>query len=690
MRSLIYYRSILLLVTLLSPGFTHAQTHTLDSLKKTLLRLNGTAQIDALNEISEVFWTMRLLDSSRAFALQATNESKKIKYKLGLGDALTNLAAVDYEIGNFAAMEKRSHVAIDIFTKNGHKKRLANAYVLLGQAIWAQSKFDQALEAFDQAAFYFSQFNDSTALGRTYVRMALLEEERGNYEPSFQYCLKALRFNRNEAFLSLGQLYADVGDYETARDYYRKISPRLKVSTYLKIGETYDLQANYDSALYYYQLYIKESRDLSKKTLTKAYALLGGLYLKLKKYETALSYLNRALTDFKEDNNRNWIMRVLLELGKTYKERGEVNKAIKTTNELLTDAEESGARQYSRDAHYLLFQLYDQIEKNDSAYVHLKQYTTLNDEIGIDLSARKLAFFKTSHERAQARLNIALLNQQRRLQQEELKQTAQQRTFLLIGILAIVVIGLVLVRNVLLKKREEKHLRELAETELRMQKLETKKRLGDLEMQVLRTQMNPHFLFNSLNSINRFILQNNKAQASLYLTKFSRLVRMILHNSQNKLITLEQELESLKLYLSLEALRFDDHFTYTITVQDDLDVTLLKVPPLIIQPYAENAVWHGLMHKEEKGQLDIDVGSEAGFIYIKIMDNGIGRQKAATLQEKVVETHKSMGLGITSQRIAMVQEATDHEPVVIINDLVDTNGNPCGTEVTLKLPVIHD
>ena len=133
-------------------------------------------------------------------------------------------------------------------------------------------------------------------------------------------------------------------------------------------------------------------------------------------------------------------------------------------------------------------------------------------------------------------------------------------------------------------------------------------------MQALRAQMNPHFIFNSLNSINRFILQNNKAQASEYLTKFSRLVRMILQNSQASYITLESELDALKLYLELEALRFDHRFAYKVNVSKDLDIEVLKVPPLIIQPYAENAIWHGLMHKEEKGNLEIDILMEGDHI----------------------------------------------------------------------------
>ena len=193
--------------------------------------------------------------------------------------------------------------------------------------------------------------------------------------------------------------------------------------------------------------------------------------------------------------------------------------------------------------------------------------------------------------------------------------------------------------------------------------------MSELQLQALRAQMNPHFIFNSLNSINRFILQNNRVQASEYLTKFSKLVRMILQNSQASFITLESELESLSLYLEMEALRFNYHFDYKISAPDDLDISVLKVPPLIIQPYTENAIWHGLMHKEEKGQLDIEVSQEDGYLFFKITDDGIGRNRAAALASKSATKHKPMGLRITADRIAIMQSTNGIESPVTINDL---------------------
>jgi LytS/YehU family sensor histidine kinase len=212
-----------------------------------------------------------------------------------------------------------------------------------------------------------------------------------------------------------------------------------------------------------------------------------------------------------------------------------------------------------------------------------------------------------------------------------------------------------------------------------------------LEMKVLRMQMNPHFIFNSLNSINRFILQNNREQASQYLTKFSKLVRMILQNTQANLISLESELESLELYLDLESLRFNYHFSYSIHIQPEMDISAIIVPPLIIQPFAENAIWHGLMHKEEKGELDIRIWLEGEHVFLKIRDNGIGRKQSELLASKSATRHKSMGLKITAQRIALMQPPDmPIESPIIINDLVDPEGEPAGTEVIIKTIALYD
>ena len=677
---------------LLGINQSNAQLEIIDSLKSRLSGKIQSEKVDHLNAIGKAFWSLQILDSAISYSRKAARYAEEIEYSFGLGEAYYNIAAIGFENSNFLDSESDIKRAIAIFHEINDHKREARSYVILGRAIWAQSKFDAAKKVFEQANSIFQQLGDSINLGETYALMALAEEERGNYEQSFRYGIKAMTYSSEEAYNALGQLYADVGDYNTALYYYSRVkNPNLKIYMNLKIGEAYFLQNKYDSAIYHYQNYIKEKGAQSKQLLSKPYALMGAVYLALKDYEKAIFYLKYSLDNFRKANNRNWVMRVLLDLGRTYKEIGDYKEAMEYTAELLAHAKESGARQYARDAHFLLAEFYDGLQQKDSAYSHLKKYATLNSAIDIDVSARNLEFYKSANEREQAQLKINLLTQQRLLQQEELNQTSQQRKLLIIGILAIIVVGIVIVRNILLKKRNVEHLKELTDQELRMQKLETIKQVGEMEMEVLRTQMNPHFIFNSLNSINRFILKNSTTEASDYLTKFSRLVRMILQNSQSKRIPLDQELKSLELYLNLEALRFDDHFSYKIRYEDELDITALQVPPLIIQPYAENAIWHGIMNKKERGQLDIELWTEKGFLYIKITDDGVGRAKAAELAGKPNENYVSMGLDITAKRIAMSQGGdTSENQVVVINDLVDSQGHPCGTEVILKLQEIYD
>ncbi len=234
-----------------------------------------------------------------------------------------------------------------------------------------------------------------------------------------------------------------------------------------------------------------------------------------------------------------------------------------------------------------------------------------------------------------------------------------------------------------------KHRRELELTEIKEQVAALQQQKTELEMQKLRAQMNSHFLFNSLNAINRFILQNNCVQASAYLSKFSKLVRLILQNSQEAFIPLFSELEALELYLELEALRFDDHFTFAIVTSEDLDMDLIKIPPLLIQPYAENAIWHGLMHKDTKGHLDIQIFQEDETLFFKITDDGVGRNKAAEIKNTSYSINKPMGMRITADRISLMQHNTQLSYGIQITDKKLPDGTAAGTEVLIQIPLLY-
>jgi LytS/YehU family sensor histidine kinase len=155
-------------------------------------------------------------------------------------------------------------------------------------------------------------------------------------------------------------------------------------------------------------------------------------------------------------------------------------------------------------------------------------------------------------------------------------------------------------------------------------------------------------------------------------------------------IDLEREIESLQLYLELEALRFNNKFSFKIAVAPNVDITMVKVPPLLIQPFAENAIWHGLMQKNEAGHLDIKVVQEERHLILRVTDDGVGRQKAAEIKSKSATRHKSLGLKITEDRIARLGASTMTESSITINDLVHPDGSAAGTEINIKIPLVYD
>ena len=212
--------------------------------------------------------------------------------------------------------------------------------------------------------------------------------------------------------------------------------------------------------------------------------------------------------------------------------------------------------------------------------------------------------------------------------------------------------------------------------------------IADMEMRALRAQMNPHFIFNSLNSIQKYILKNEHFEASQYLTKFSRLIRLILDHSNQNNILLSSEMELLRLYCEMECLRFDNKFTYNIKAGSDIPADTVEIPSMLIQPYAENAIWHGLLHKDNPGHLTIAFSlKEKNILRVLVEDDGVGRQKAAELKSKQVLKKKSYGIKITEDRIAIINRMNNINASSTITDLTDGAGNAAGTSVVLEIPV---
>ena len=213
------------------------------------------------------------------------------------------------------------------------------------------------------------------------------------------------------------------------------------------------------------------------------------------------------------------------------------------------------------------------------------------------------------------------------------------------------------------------------------------KKVAQIEMNALRSQMNPHFIFNSLNSIKNYALTKGPYETADYLTKFAHLVRLILQNSKKHKVEISDEVEAIREYIDIESMRFSDSFESHFEIDPDLLHSDMEIPPMIIQPYVENAIWHGLLHKEGLKKIEIIVKTkDTNNLQIEIVDNGIGREAAAKLRSK---SHgKSFGMQLGANRIKLMSNNDGLHGTVEVIDVKDKNEINLGTKINITLPIL--
>ena len=706
-------RKSILIVLILSSVFFYgfsqsANTTWIDSLKKELPSLKDSAMVDGLNELAKAFATMGptpARDSMYKYAVAANNESLKIGYKKGEAFSLLNLAVSDAK--DFSSSEAYIKQAISIGERLRNSKILGRSYLY-----WSyQLKKESRIEVLKKAIDYFEESNDIE--GEVEANLGLCGDytSNGKYEEGFTYCDKCKQLIKQAAFTPWGHevvlwyfstmadLYHRAGDYETALNYYRQGNQyaqqyQLTWNMDLLTIRTFTQLGQYDSALYYWKKFESSATPYVLNQRVYWSGVLGQIYLKTKQYDKALAIAKEGIVFFKKQKSTGFsLTEHLLSAAKVYTEMKNYKTALEYAREGLKLAEKNDIRPSIMEGYLLLADIYHHLGNNTNAYSYLQKHIALKDSLLNRQLYFRLSSYKKQAEEEQKTSQISLLNKENQLKEQKLKQQATLKNSLIIGILLLLLLAVFIFRNLLLKRRNDK-LR--LENDFEIQQLENEKkqaelhqRTVELEMQALRAQMNPHFIFNCLSSINRFIFKNDNKLASDYLTRFSRLIRMVLMHSQKKLIPLEDELEMLRLYLDLERLRFKDAFDYSITTTNIVDAGAIFIPPLLLQPFCENAVWHGLMHKESQGHLNVIISEviteDDKLLHCMIEDDGIGRDKASEMKSKSAESQKSLGLKITTERLALLNQENNFSTFYKIEDIHNENGEVGGTRVQLKI-----
>ncbi len=670
----------------------------LANLKKALVSATGTNKVDILNDIAYEYvylkWTSTngFKDSASKYPKWANTEASKINYKHGLARSLLHL-------GDSSEKKNNLEKAIQIGNETNDHEVLGWAYYSSGGN--QPENFKKSVDEFRKGGFEQDEAEVSTWLTTILIYL-------GKYEEAFPYAERNLSITKKKrthtiglqdvlveaSYNNIADLYKVAGDYQSALGYLHEarqyslmhkddwLMNRVIAELHLKLG-------NADSALFYLQ-----------KEPVGAWTILatGEAYFLKNEYDHAISLYNRAIDSVLMPRakpiykiNNGFMFDVLLKKAMVFNAKKDYSTAL----ELIRKSDEyrittiPGTIDYNLNRLKLYSDIYHGLGKNDSAFSYLNQYILFKDSIDnkrmIWRLNMKLSSMKTIAANAKKETDLALSKQ-------KLQKQVFIRNGLAAGLLLLFVIGFFIFRNLHLKRKNEKLKQEKAEKEWAFQKLESEKkqaelhhRAAELEMQALRAQMNPHFIFNCLSSINRIIMKNDSQSASDYLTRFSRLMRMVLINSQRSMITLEDELQMLRLYLDMERLRFKDSFNYSIIFTNTIDEGAVFVPPLLLQPFCENAVWHGLMQKDGHGQLNIELSMDNKVLQCTISDDGIGREAAERLKSKSAGTQKSMGLKITEQRLALLNQDKGIHTLYEIEDMKDENGDAAGTKVTLKI-----
>ncbi|MDQ2863029.1 MAG: tetratricopeptide repeat protein, partial [Bacteroidota bacterium] len=545
-----YWRVILLLVI---PLFSISQSSQIDSLKKVLLFSKDTIRVDCLNKLSSAYFINALnenydyvqTDTARLFALNAYEKAVLLNYNMGMAEALQNLGEIERDRDNFIAAEDYLRKALNLFEKVHAVKERSWSYITLGWSLYCQCKFTEARAAYEKSLPYYLDANDRGKQTMLYRMISYTYSSQGYNEKAFEYLLMANRITQKindfrgavSSPQVLGDLYQEAGQRETALGYYRFAAQNAKTKNqpvrFNKImGYISTDMKQFDSAVYYFKQaldFVKlRTADTSilKKELLQQNVQIGEMCIKQSNYEKAISMLIEPMVFYEKGNSRRALMKIFLDMANIYEVQKKVAMSFLYTNRLAGIARASNARPFIRDSYELYWKLYGQQGKTDSAYKYYLKYIAIKDSILKDEYLRNIALseMKTADEQQKTKIDLLqkdqkIKQQQLMYQQQTLKGESMIRNILIISIISILAIVIFIIRNISLKRKNEKLQSERKHSQLQQQATE-------LEMLALRSQMNPHFIFNCLSSINRFILINNTEAASSYLTKFSRLIRM--------------------------------------------------------------------------------------------------------------------------------------------------------------------
>ncbi|MEQ8471571.1 MAG: histidine kinase [Marinoscillum sp.] len=573
-------------------------------------------------------------DSAMTFAKRAYALASQIDDKEQMALANKNIGIIhwfNYELDSALVSYGKS---LNSFVELGREDEVANLYNNISIVFSKQEQKDTAIALYQKALEINLKRNDSVGIARNYLNLAVLYGEVENYQTEMHYQREALKYSYSSAdfiYSNMAGTMSNLYGPDSAIFYYRKALELCKIDfliarIYLNLGPHFRVLGMIDSA----RIYLEKGKLLLSDKLSEEYA--------------------KALMDegslFELEGNYSRSLGL-------YLKANHIAESQKY-NALLIDLWQSIAHNYGAIGNW------------NNAYQWSRKHQQLQDSMTNVENSRHLAELQAKFEYEQHQRKIGELTRENLLKEVQIAADRNFKLVLLIGFGFIIMLSIILF--VIYKRRQERR-----EQGLAMKSLE-------IEQRMLRSQMNPHFIFNALNSIQSFITTNKAYEAEVFMSKFSLLVRKILENSTQKLIALDEEVETLDLYLTLEKSRFEERFDFEII--EDAD-GMISIPPMLLQPFVENAIIHGMKGKSEKGKITVRFLEQEDHLICEVEDDGVGRSA-----EEQKKAHRSLATSLTNDRINYFNEASSAGAFALqILDLKDSGSEPIGTKVTLTIPL---
>ena len=671
----------------LSQKFLYFPTWNIDSLLEILPDQTGVERVNSLNKLAQSLSYINQ-DSSMMYVGEAMDIAKQIGYDEGVARALFIYGKNQVFIGNYPESVKYYLKALQLYDKLGLEKWKAVVHAYIATVNYYARNYEKAIENCNKAlSIYRRESGNESIFGpikdtmSIYLQVSLYYFLSDTCDKALDYTLKYLdvgrknNFDRTDLFLNL-----------------------------ILAGERYRCIGEKDSALVYLNRAL-DFPDENQNIITlkyRAYSALGGLYYRQgpDKQDSAIIYFEKAFKYYSDNGFLFWASKVAETLGHVYYFKKQLDtaqifyhKAEKLIHEMLKKKSwyrhdsmkhivSWGMRLYvpmppgqsiglmwrnASSVYYYLYRTNEIAGNTEEALRYHIAYSNANDTLSAIRKSEEVLRLQTGFETERYEGRLKDLHQENAIQSLKLKQSG----YFLMGlgslVILIVILAIVLIRQNKLREQQKNLL---------------------LQQKLFRSQMNPHFIFNSLTSIQNFIMDADAHNASKYLSRFAKLIRHILDSSIEEYVPLEEEISTIENYLELQNLRFQNKFDFTIEVDKAINLENVNIPPMLAQPFIENSIEHGIKYKKSKGNIFIRFLLKNKCLIFEVEDDGVGREKAQEILYKQNKDHKSLATAITHERIRVLNKKLKKKITLRILDLKDYEGKPAGTKVVLIIPFI--